>query len=205
VVHLPYKLDIGSPHNHARAGACRELESYLDIANKLGAETAVVHADSAAQPKHWNRSTVVTALYESIQRLHKYGVQRGLTVCAENLKGPFVDVSDAPELMARTDASLCLDTGHSFVSGTDGTQQATLFREYGNRIDHVHLNDTRLDDDDEHLPVGLGQVAFEPLVTAMVETNWEGTCTHEVYRVTDAFDYLTTSKQQFDSLRDSAR
>lgn len=30
VVHLPYTVDIGSPHDHARNGACREFEACID-------------------------------------------------------------------------------------------------------------------------------------------------------------------------------
>lgn len=54
VVHLPYRLDPGSPHGHARDGACRELEAAIDAAADLGAETGVVHATSRADPDDWD-------------------------------------------------------------------------------------------------------------------------------------------------------
>lgn len=200
LVHLPYKLDIGSPHEHARRGACREVEACLDVAAEWGAEKAVVHADTAVRRKHWERSTVVTGLYESLNRLQTYASEQQIQLCAENLHNPFIDISDVPELLRETDAACCLDTGHAFVSGTSGEEQANLIREYNERISHVHLNDTRLTGNDEHLPVGLGQVAFEPIVRAMVEIDWTGTCTHEIYRVTDASEYIRVSKQQLDDL-----
>src|SRR6056297_642411 len=53
VVHLPYTVDIGSPHAHAREGALREVEAGIDAALAFGAETGVVHARSLARPFHW--------------------------------------------------------------------------------------------------------------------------------------------------------
>ena len=63
-----------------------------------------------------------------------------------------MDVTEFPALFAATDAAMCLDTGHAFVSGLDGAAQAEFLREHGDRVAHVHLNDTRLDDEDEHIP-----------------------------------------------------
>lgn len=200
VVHLPYAVDMGSPHEHAREGACRELEASLDTAAAFGAETAVLHAHSSVRSHHWDESRVVDAIYESVGRLHGYGAERGVTVCAENLKGTFVDVTDFPELFARTDAAMCLDTGHAFVTGLDGEDQAAFLREHGDRIAHVHLNDTRTDGTDEHLPVGLGRVAFGPLAAAIVETGWSGTCTHEVLRFDETFEYVRAGKRRFDAV-----
>ncbi len=50
----------------------------------------------------------------------------------------------------------------------------------------------------EHLPVGLGKVDFDALTTAMRETDWSGTCTHELY----SFDieYAGHGKSIFDQL-----
>ncbi len=203
VVHLPYRLDVGSPHDHVREGALRELEAYVDAAAEMGAERGVYHAASDVFPDVWDDATIVDAIHDSVQRLHEYGANRGVDVVAENLKGDAVDVHDFPELFARTDAMACLDTGHAHVSGMDLAAQADLLREYGDRIAHVHCNDTRRDDDDEHLPVGLGRLAFSELVAAMVETDWSGTCTHEVFGYDLA--YVETGKVRFDALLDAAR
>jgi sugar phosphate isomerase/epimerase len=205
VVHLPFTVDIGSPFPEARAGACRELEAHIDVAAELDARRAVLHARSFARPFHWDAETVVEAIHGSVRRLQEYGADRGVTVCAENLKGDFVDVTDFPALLSATEASMCLDTGHAYVSGMDGADQAAFLREHGDRIAHVHLNDTRHDGDDEHLPVGLGRVEFAPLAAAMVETDWRGTCTHETLRYGDGFEHVETSKRRFDALLAAAR
>lgn len=203
VVHLPYRLDVGSPHEHVREGALRELEASVDCAAAMGADRGVYHAASAVLPAVWDDGTVVDAIHDSAQRLHEYGAERGVEVVAENLKGDAVDVHDLPALFERTDAAACLDTGHAHVSGMDVAAQADLLREYGDRIAHVHLNDTRRADDDEHLPVGLGRLDFADLVAAILETDWSGTCTHEVFGYDLA--YVETGKERFDALLDAAR
>jgi sugar phosphate isomerase/epimerase len=205
VVHLPYSVDLGSPHEHAREGACRELEACLDTATEFGATKAVFHAHASVRPTHWDRSRVVDAIYESIRRLHAYADERGITACAENLNGEFVDVTDFPDLLTETGAAMCLDTGHAYATGWDGTEQAAFLREHGDRIAHVHLNDTRSARSDEHLPVGLGQIDFAPLTAALVETEWDGTCTHEVFRFDETFAYVETGKRRFEELLAEAR
>ncbi len=203
VVHLPYRLDVGSPHEHVREGALRELEAHVDCAAAMGAERGVYHAASAVYADVWDDGTVVETIHDSARRLHAYGADRGVEVVAENLKGDAVDVHDFPELFERTDAAACLDTGHAHVSGMDLAAQADLLREHGDRIAHVHLNDTRRDDDDEHLPVGLGRLDFAELAAAMVETDWSGTTTHEVFGYDLA--YVATGRERFDALLSDAR
>jgi len=199
IVHLPYTVDIGSPHELARKGTCRKLEASIDAAAGFGAERAVLHAQSFARPFRWKESEVVDAIHESVRRLDEYGRKRDITVCAENLEGDFVDVTDFPTLFAAADAAMYLDTGHAFTSGPDAAARANFLREHGDRVAHVHLDDTRRGDD-ENLPVGLDRLDFAELAAAMAETGWRGICTHETLRFGDRFDYVRTSKRRFDDL-----
>lgn len=196
VVHLPYRLDPGSPHPKAREGALSELEAAIDVAVELGAKKAIVHAASDAESKHWGTETLQSTVFSALDRLASYGRDRGLEVCAENLKG-ICTASNFPELFDRTPMAACLDTGHAYATGTHGPAQADLIREYPDRISHIHLNDTRLESDDEHLPVGMGQIDFTAIGHALHETNWTGTCCHEIY----AFDLASRSlgKAAFDA------
>ncbi|MFB6219190.1 MAG: sugar phosphate isomerase/epimerase family protein [Halobacteriaceae archaeon] len=181
VVHLPYRLDLGSPHEAVRRGACRETEAAIDAAVAMGADAGVVHATSDADPAAWGQGTLRACVYESVRRLDAYGRERGFGVCVENVKQPFFDAMAFPDLFERTDAAACLDIGHAHASGHDGDAVADLLRSHGERIDHIHLNEARNRGSDEHLPVGMGVVGFAPVAAALRETGWEGTCTHEVY------------------------
>ena len=183
VVHLPFRLDAGSPHEAVRNGACRELEASIEAALEFGATKGVYHAHSTAVAEYWSTEVIRDAMLESIDRVSRFAASRGFEACVENLKGPFLDVGDFAALLdsASDDMRVCLDTGHAHATGHDEAWQAEFIREYGDCISHVHLNDTRQPDTDEHLPVGVGMLDFEVLVDAMRETGWSGTCTHEVY------------------------
>ena len=219
VAHLPYRLDPGSPHEHVREGAARELEAALDAAAAMGAEKGVFHAVSNAPPDAWDHDDVRAWRYETVRRVVDHADDLGIVPCVENLTSPFFDAGDFPDLFERTDADACLDTGHAHVTGQDGADrregpsngerggttreqagasQAALIREHGDRVAHVHLNETRTDEDDEHLPVGMGFVDFGAIATAMVETDWTGTLTHELWPARPA--YVAASKRRFDSL-----
>ena len=197
-VHLPYRLDVGSPYEHVREGSCRELEASVDAAVEMGAERGVFHANALASEGKWGRETLRECLYDSVERVVEYARDRGFEAVAENLKSPFFTAADFPELFDRTGATACLDTGHAHATGSSLAEQADLLREHGDRISHVHLNDTRLDGDDEHLPVGVGKLEFAELAEAMVETDWSGTCTHEVFTFDD--EPRAFGKRRFDRL-----
>jgi sugar phosphate isomerase/epimerase len=197
LVHLPFRVDIGSPYEHVREGSIRELEAAIDTAVEMGAEKGVLHAQSRARPYEYDRSEVRENILDAVRRLDQYAPE-GFEPVVENLKDPFIDAADFPHLFERTDATMCLDTGHARVTGFDEEDQADLLRAYPDRISHVHLNDTRTTGDDEHLPVGMGTTDFETIVATMRETNWTGTCTHEVFTV--SYDYIEYGKAAFDRL-----
>lgn len=181
IVHLPYRLDPASPHNHVRDGACRELEAAIDTASTIGANVGIFHATTQASSERWGNQKLRECLYSSVRRINEYSQKFDLKICLENLKDDFFDAGDFPEAFERTSISGCLDTGHAYATGVDGSSQATLIRNHRDSIAHIHLNDTRKDSTDEHLPVGFGKIDFAAIVEAMVEVDWEGTCTHEIY------------------------
>lgn len=197
VVHLPYRVDVGSPHEHVREGALRHVEAAIDDAVALGAEKGVFHARTRAFEHAWDDELLRDLQFDAVERLREYGRERGLEAYVENLRTTGIRLEDVPDLLSDTEANLCLDTGHAYATGHDGDAQAALLREHGDRVSHVHLNDTRRTDD-EHLPVGLGRVDFESIADAMRETDWSGTCTHEIY----LFDlaYAGHGKAAFDRL-----
>ena len=197
-VHLPYHLEVASPHEHVREGACRELEASVDTAVEMGADLGVFHGSTFARLDKWSRGLLLDLLYESVERVATYAHDRGFEAVVENLNTPLLTADDLPELFDRTGASACLDTGHAHATGCSLAEQVDLLCEFGDRIPHVHLNDTRIDADDEHLPVGMGKLDFGALADAMVETGWSGTCTHEVY--TFGHEPRAFGKRNFDQL-----
>ncbi len=197
IVHLPYSFDVGTPYDHVRTGACAELEAAIDMALDIGATKGVYHASTGVGSDPWSVDTLRESLFESVTRLCAYVEGRDIELCVENMPGSYFSTDLWPDLFQQTNAQLCLDTGHAEIMETDGNEQAVLLREYGERISHVHLNDIRGHGDDEHLPIGMGAVEFEPITRTMVETNWNGTCTHELFAFNLA--YTIESQRQFEA------
>jgi len=197
VVHLPYRIDVASPHEYARNGAQREMVAAMETAAAMGSEKGIFHARSFVKPSTWDSEWIRDLVFESVDELST-NAPDGFEICAENLKGLFVDVGDFPTMFEVSNAAACLDTGHAYATGHDGAWQAQLIHEHGDRLSHIHLNETRRDDNDEHLPVGIGPINFKAIARALRQTDWEGTCTHEIYSF--GHEHAEYGKETFDQL-----
>lgn len=195
-VHLPFKLDIGSPQEHVRKGAIKELKACIDVAAGLGAETGVLHASSNAWSAAWSVERIQDLILESVRELSAYGKEQGFTVAVENIPDTFFDIHDFPWLFQETDAVMTLDTGHARISGMESEEMAAFVEEWTDRIAHVHLNDTRRPRD-EHLPFGAGNLDFEQIL-APIQEDWSGSLSLEVF--TNDWEYMQMSKKRLDAL-----
>lgn len=190
LVHLPYQLDIGSPHPYVREGSVDELEACLECAGALGAEKATVHAESRAWIGGDRRENVL----ESIDRLDGTAAEFGVELCAENPLRGTVPIHDFDAVFDATDVSMTLDTGHARCDGLSSEEIAAFVAGNAGRISHVHLNDT-LGESDDHLPFGAGTVDF-PRVLEALPDDWNGTLSLEIASADR--EYLTVSKRRLD-------
>lgn len=196
IVHLPFKLDIGSPLEHVREGSIKEIEANIETAAALGADKAVLHASSEAWSAAWDMETIQDHILDSVQQIHETGEEHGVQICVENVPGAFFDIHDFPLLFEETDAAMTLDTGHARISGMESMEMASFIEEYRNRISHLHLNDTR-QPQDEHLPFGAGNLAFDVILTPLLD-DWQGTLSLEVF--TDDWEYMAISVDRLNEL-----
>jgi inosose dehydratase len=87
------------------------------------------------QPEAWDR------LAEHVQQASELCRSRGYEATFHHHAGTYVEAPwEIEELLERTDIGLCLDTGHLVLGGGD-PQKAV--RDWGARINHVHLKDVR--------------------------------------------------------------
>jgi len=197
VTPLPFGgVDVGAPLEHVRGGSLRELKAGIDLTADLGGTKAVFHADTSVRPEIWDREPVRSNIFEAAERLHEYGRERSVAVLPENVPGPFVSIDAFPTLFDRTTASMTLDTGHARVSGFDDAEIAAFVADHGDRIAHLHLNDTR-GPRDEHLPVGMGDTDFAAVLGALPD-GWSGTMTVEA--LTADFEYVETGLRRVRSI-----
>jgi sugar phosphate isomerase/epimerase len=189
LVHLPFPTDIGSPYAGVRNGALTTQRRCLDTAAELGAEKAVLHPETVAWDVAWEDADVRDHIDESVTTLNEYAAERGIEICAENIFGSAYTIETIDRLLSRTDVSMTLDTGHARVTGYDSSDTAAFVQQHGDRISHVHLNDTRLPED-EHLPFGAGTIDFDAIFSAFA-SDWQGTMSLEVG--TSSIAYLQQS------------
>jgi len=180
VVHLPFAVDPGVPFTPVREGAVAELTAGMDLAADLGAERVVFHPSSDAWGLGWEPDETRAFVHESLDELVPAARERGLEPCLENVVSSYYDATTFPELLERyPDAAMTFDTSHALLAGLDEAGQAAFCREHAGRIAHLHLVDTR-GDDDEHLPVGMGRIDFGTILAGLADVGWSGTATLEV-------------------------
>lgn len=180
VVHLPFAVDPGSPFAPVREGAVAELTAGMDLAADLGAETVVFHPSSDAWDLGWTAAERREFVHESLDDLVPAARERGLVPCLENVVSGHYDATAFDELLARyPDASMTFDTSHALLAGVTEHEMADFCRATADRIDHLHLVDTR-GGDDEHLPVGMGRIDFATVLGGLRDAGWAGTATLEV-------------------------
>lgn len=203
MVHLPFPLLIGSPHEHQRAGAVEELKHCLRTAADIGAEKAVLHPDAYGWVRVWDQSQLDPIIMNSISELDDYAADRGIEICVENLFEGYLTATDFDRLFEQTDASMTFDTGHAAIVGMDTDDMATFVDRYRDRISHFHLNETRHLDvgyrsKDEHLPLGYGTIDFGTILEPLSEGDWSGTLSIELD--TPNFEYLAVSKEHLEGV-----
>jgi sugar phosphate isomerase/epimerase len=195
-VHLPFALDIASPFEHVREGGLRELLAAIETAADCGAAKGVVHASTSAFEPAWDHDTLREHLIDSVRELDSFGSEHGFEICVENILGEFFPAERFPRLFEATEASMTFDTGHARMNGMDSAEMADFLDTHGERITHLHLNDTRRPAD-EHLPFGAGTLDFETIL-APLRQGWTGTLSIEAFTLD--WGYIETSVERLDAL-----
>jgi sugar phosphate isomerase/epimerase len=196
-VHLPFAIGPGSPFTPVREGIVREFEKGMELTVELGADVVVFHPFSDAWELGWSEAECRGFVHEALDELVPAAIDRGLTPCLENIVSTYYDAMTFPELLDRyPDAAMTFDTSHALLAGLSEAEMATFCREHADRIEHLHLVDTR--SGDEHLPVGMGIIEFEPVLAALAAVGWSGTATLEIG--TEDYDTIALGKRHVEEL-----
>jgi len=204
LVHFPYPLLIGSPHENQRQGAVEEVKRCIDVAVELGAEKGVIHPTSSGWSRVWDESEMAELVTQSVRELDDYATTRDFEICVENLvRRGALDVNQFEELLEQTKAALTFDTGHAALAGLDEDSMAAFLAENRARVSHLHLNDNRHGDSgyrgqDEHLPLGYGSLDFDTILEPLLSSGWDGTISIELDTAT--FDYLEVSQEHLEQV-----
>jgi sugar phosphate isomerase/epimerase len=194
-VHLPFAAAVGSPFEPVREGVVREFVAGMDLAVELGVDRVVFHPDADAWDLGWTEAETQEFVHAGLDELVPAARERGLTPCVENIVHGYYDVHGFPDLLERyPEMAMTFDTSHALLAGMDEREMAGFCETWADRIDHLHLVDTR--SGDEHLPVGMGRIDFETVFEGLA--GWEGTATLEVG--TEDYDTIALGKRHVEEL-----
>jgi sugar phosphate isomerase/epimerase len=113
----------------------------------------------AADPRRFD------AAFNSLEHLHLFAKQRGVTIALENTPGELATPANLRQFLTDTrltDLRLCLDTGHAHMA--DGIGPSVEAMRELLVTSHVHDNHG---DKDEHLPPGEGTIDWTEAVSLL--------------------------------------
>lgn len=162
-VHLPFvDLNPASLFEKSFRVALERIRDGLAFAEALGAKVAVLHTGQVPA----RHPLILEAARERMDRALSSLLPLPVPVAVENLALDERDLIQGPEelkalLDRHPEFGFCLDFSHAFVEGGEARVRAYLDL-LGDRLIHLHLNDTP-GDIDRHLPVGAGRVPYPEL------------------------------------------
>ena len=162
-VHLPFAdLNLASLFPKSYRVALERTRDGLAFAEGVGARVAVLHTGSVPVRHPIAIEAAWSRMEEALSALRPLPVP----VAVENLALEEKDLVQGPEDLKRLldrfpDYGFCLDYSHAFVEGGEARVRAYL-EGLGDRLVHLHLNDTP-GDRDRHLPVGEGGIPYPRL------------------------------------------
>jgi sugar phosphate isomerase/epimerase len=127
----------------------------------------------------------------------------GTRVCLENLFArltPFTTPEDFDVVFEKwPQMAMTLDIGHAFIDGHGMDRILAFIRQFGKRIQHVHISDN-FGRRDEHLAVGDGAINFAMLIEALRQIPYDDTMTLEIF--TPDRDDLVRSRNMLQKMCD---
>jgi len=203
VCHLPTFVSTADPTESIREASIQETMLSLREASGLKPLKAVVHPSFIQGLGTMMKEKSRQYAMEAFDRILKEAAELGVPVCVENLfprSNSLVEAEDFDALFLRhPSARLTLDTGHAHIG--DRERIFAFIKRHGFRIGHIHASDNS-GRDDEHLPIGVGSIDFEGIVSALKEIGYDDTITLEVF--SRDRDYLRISREKLSAMFASA-
>jgi len=210
-IHTPMKgIDLTSPDPAVRKDSIERIAEAMRFGADLGAHAAIVHPTGKPGPEerpytYENLGESVENAYDSVSRLVKVSEETGVRVALENLSGarmicrPLETMQELRAFVAgfpSANVGLCLDVGHSRISGFDPAEQARIGAD---RLCALHLHDVDGKVDCHWVP-GEGLIDWNSLAKALSEIGFDGDWTIEAL-TTHTDTSLDTIAQECGAIR----
>jgi len=165
-----------------------ELEAYT----ATGATTLVLAADSGNDGYDEKRAELTTAqwdlVFSNLNRIDEYAAGFGIKAVLHPHVGTIIETrEDVLQVVNGSTISICLDTGHMFIGGTD---PVWFSDEHAKRVAHSHLKDVNAQTADRvkngeityyqgvvagmYRPLGQGDVGIDQIVKNLLSNGYNG-------------------------------
>ncbi len=153
-LHPPGCVDIATNDEWMRMKSVREVEKTILIADRLSAKRVIVHPGSL--------DGIIEQSEKSLEELVEFSEEWGIVLLLENtFPGYFgSEPKELIELATKFDLPICLDTSHATAKGDRIEEFLDLFC---SRITHLHISDSNMEGNDDHLIPGEGKIDWYPI------------------------------------------
>lgn len=204
VVHLPTFIWMADVYASIREASLVEVFKALDLAAELGAKKAVLHPGYLTGLMAFTPDIGKEYASESLGKVLEKSTGLGIMLCLENMFpriGHMYRPEEFKEVLNRNPGlMMTLDLGHANIRAPKDRIAAFVRAAHG-RIGHVHIGDNN-GQEDEHLPVGTGQVDVAGGLAAIKASGYDQTITLEVFSPNR--DYLAMSLKKVRAIWESA-
>lgn len=141
------------------------LKTCVDLADRLGAELVSFHSGCAEGDEN------LETLAAHVNALLEHAKEKRMPLALEPEPGMFIESMEEFDRLAEKcgkNLLLTLDVGHVHI--TEKAPIAEVIRENSHRLVNVHLDDAA-GGVHEHLPLGEGEIKFQPVMEALEALN----------------------------------
>jgi sugar phosphate isomerase/epimerase len=193
VGHTAYYLPFASAISGLRQAAVDDVSRSLGFFKEAGAKVVTVHPDPGIGAVDNRTTASINAL--SFKIISDEAAKHGISIVVENVPGFFSSVEALNSIFKAVPAlDFHLDVGHAFIGHNRFRQLIGTFKD---KLSHIHLSDNRFRDDD-HLPLGAGNIDWGEVISAIKKTGYDGTFTLEVF--SEDRRYVLGSKEKLKEL-----
>jgi sugar phosphate isomerase/epimerase len=176
-LHAPtQEIDIASRDEGIKETSLETIKKAIEYAGDIGCKFIVVHPGSAGGYEEPISSEVRAILVESLKQVSSHSHQHGVYPLIENMPrnlpyynnrsyGPST-VNDMIRIIqsVESDLGVCIDIGHSILSGLDPVKE---INEAGEHLFSIHADENDLNDDLHLMPRKGGVVNWNEVVKAL--------------------------------------
>jgi len=156
----------------------------------MGVKWLVIHPGNVKDETWYSYRKSFAANLETFKKYAEIAAKHNVGIAIENMIERSVNrryCSSTEELIELVDTlndpifGICWDTGHANLGKVD---QPSALRKIGSRLKALHIDDNRGEVDD-HLAPYFGNIAWEPILEALADIDFDGCFTFEIHNFTN--------------------